>query len=417
LRLDPYAAYLIIGGTGGLGFATARWMIERGARQITLASRSGALDESLSAQAQQWREEKGIRVDVAACDVTEPQAVERLITDIQARGTPLKGVVHSAMQIDDGLLRNLDEARLTAVLAPKVAGAWNLHRATRHRALDFFIVYSSATTFLGNPGQGSYVAANSFLEALVAHRRAAGLPGTFMSWGPLDDVGFLARHAQTREALQARIGGLSITSEEALAALERVLVAGDAGEALVRLDWDVISHGMPAAQARRYAMLQTHGARATSRESGADLRAHLCALPHADAVGLAAETLQAQIARILHLSPDAIDPNKSVLDMGMDSLMGMELGMAVEEIFEVRLSVMAIAEGASVNALATQIVEMVVAARNGGETEGGAEAEEVAAMAARHALDDEARAMLKIGSADPVGAGNAALTPETEPVE
>ena len=69
--------------------------------------------------------------------------------------------------------------------APKVAGAWNLHRATRGLPLDLFVVYSSATTYLGNPGQSNYVAANAFLEALVEHRRAAGLPGTFMAWGPL----------------------------------------------------------------------------------------------------------------------------------------------------------------------------------------------------------------------------------------
>ena len=134
------------------------------------------------------------------------------------------------MSIDDGLVRNLDDARMAAVLAPKVAGAWNLHRATRALPLDLFVVYSSATTYLGNPGQSNYVAANTFLEALVEHRRAAGLPGTFMAWGPLEDVGFLARHADTREALQSRIGGASITSDEAMVALERTLVAGAAGE-------------------------------------------------------------------------------------------------------------------------------------------------------------------------------------------
>ena len=140
------------------------------------------------------------------------------------------------MVIDDGLVRNLDDARFAAVLAPKLAGAWNLHRATRDTKLDFFVVYSSATTFLGNPGQSSYVAANSFLEALIAQRRAAGLWGTYMAWGPLDDVGFLARNAETREALQARIGGLSITSAEALAALERAIAAG--GPALLELVCD-----------------------------------------------------------------------------------------------------------------------------------------------------------------------------------
>ncbi|TAM04816.1 MAG: SDR family NAD(P)-dependent oxidoreductase, partial [Paraburkholderia sp.] len=209
LTLDPRAAYLVVGGTGGLGFASARRLVERGARHLTLASRQGTLASGARDEAERWRTELGVQLDIARCDVTDAAALDALIASIAARGTPLKGVLHSAMHIDDALVRNLDDARFEAVLAPKVAGAWNLHRATRTLALDWFVVYSSATTFLGNPGQANYVAANAFLEALVAHRRAAALPGTYLAWGPIEDVGFLARHAQTREALQARIGGAS----------------------------------------------------------------------------------------------------------------------------------------------------------------------------------------------------------------
>lgn len=391
LRLDPQAAYLIVGGTGGLGFATARWMIERGARHLTLASRGGALGAAMQAEADRWRDALGAHVSVARCDVTDSAALESLIDEIERRGTPLKGVLHSAMRIDDGLLRNVDDARFAAVLEPKVAGAWNLHRATRRCALDFFVVYSSATTYLGNPGQGAYVAANGFLEALVAHRRAAGLPAMFMAWGPIEDVGFLARNADTREALQSRIGGASITSDEAMAALERALVQGSAGEAVVRLDWGAISRGMPAAHAHRYAALQTGGAAEASSEDRVLLE-QLRTLSAAEAVALVETALRGQIARILHMSPERVDAGRSVLDLGMDSLMGMELGMAVEETFGVKLSIMAIAEGATVHTLAERIVELL-------DTQGGNEnvaaADELAdALVARHGLGDEARATL-----------------------
>jgi NADPH:quinone reductase-like Zn-dependent oxidoreductase/acyl carrier protein len=393
--LDPQAAYLIVGGTGGLGYASARWMIARGARHLTLASRGGQLDATQQQELERLRVEQGAHVTVAACDVTDAAALERLVGSIEARGTPLKGVLHSAMHIDDGLLRNIDDARLLAVLEPKVAGAWNLHRATRRCALDFFVLYSSATTYLGNPGQGAYVAANTFLEALVAHRRAAALPATFMAWGPIEDVGFLARNSATREALQARIGGASITSDEAMTALERALAKGTTGEAVVRMDWAAIARGMPAARAHRYMSLQG-GATETASEDGALLE-QLRALPQAEAVGLVETALRGQIARILHMSPERVALDRSVLDLGMDSLMGMELGMAVQESLNVKLSIMAIAEGATVHTLAVRIVDMLDDSDSGGAQAASTGAsDEVAALVARHALDEnEARALLE----------------------
>jgi acyl transferase domain-containing protein/acyl carrier protein len=395
LRCDASGAYLVIGGTGGLGFATARWMVARGARHVTLASRSGTLNDAARAEVARWHEESGVQTHVVSCDVTNAAAVQALVAQIAARGTPLKGVLHSAMHIDDGLVRNLDDARFEAVLAPKLAGAWNLHRATLKCALDFFIVYSSATTALGNPGQSSYVAANSFLEALVETRRAAKLPGTFMAWGPLDDVGFLARNEKTREALQSRIGGASISSDEALVALERVLIAGTAGEAVVRLDWQALSRGMPAAGARRYAALRTRNANEPASDGSQPVRSRVAALPHAEALALVEETLRTQIARILHLAPEKVELERSVLDMGMDSLMGMELGLAVEEAFEVKLSVMAIAEGATVRTLAARIVELIEAYAESADSpleaqadaQNAAQAETAAALARKHAID------------------------------
>ncbi|MFX1766420.1 SDR family NAD(P)-dependent oxidoreductase [Paraburkholderia sp. A1RI-2L] len=385
---DPHASYLVIGGTGGFGFATARWMIERGARHVVLASRRAALDAAQDDAIARLAQSSGARIDVRQCDVSASAQVDALIAWIAARGMPLKGIVHSAMHIDDGLLRNLDDARIRAVLAPKVAGAWNLHRATLGASLDFFVLYSSATTYLGNPGQSSYVAANTFLEALVELRRARGLAGTAMAWGPLDDVGFLARNDNTRQALQGRIGGGSITSAEALAALDRVLIEDGAGEAFVRLDWQVIARGMPAASARRYRGLSRGVADDAALESGAQLRDQIRELDAHEAQTQVEAALQAQIARILHLSPEKILADASVLELGMDSLMGIELGMAVEESLGSKLSVMAIAEGATVSSLAARIVADI----KGADTApaGSDVAHQVNVLAARHALDSAA---------------------------
>ncbi len=389
LALDPRAAYLVAGGTGGLGFATARWLVARGARHVVLASRGGALSPELAAQAQQWNEALGATVTVASCDLTDAAAVAALVERIERAGTALKGVVHSAMTIADGLIANLDDERFGSVLAPKVAGAWNLHRATSGRTLDFFVVYSSATTFLGSPGQSSYVAANTFLESLVYQRRASGLPGCFMAWGPLEDVGFLARNAQTREALQVRIGGRSITSSEAMAALEHALLANRAGEAVLWLDWQAVARVMPAARSLRYVEMQGSDGQDAQRSAGASLDGEVRALPHAQALQLVIETMQAQIARILHLSAKKVDIDRSVVDLGMDSLMGMELGMAVEESFKVKLSVMLLADGATVRSLAQKIVESIrTGDAAGAEGEAPSEAQQqIEAMVARHALE------------------------------
>jgi NADP-dependent 3-hydroxy acid dehydrogenase YdfG/acyl carrier protein len=385
LQLDPRAAYLVAGGTSGLGFATAQWLAARGARQLVLVSRRGALADGLEPALLELNEQ-GVDVTIESCDITDAADVDALIARIARRGAPLKGVIHSAMVIDDGLVANLTDARFAQVLAPKVAGAWNLHRATSNAKLDFFVVYSSATTFLGNPGQASYVAANAFLESLVTLRRQCALPATFMAWGPLADVGFLARNDDTLEALQARIGASPITSDDAMTALERALVDDVAGEAVFRLDWNAISRVMPTAHAPRYSELPKQAGHDPRNASTSQLRGQIAELPPAASVRLVEETLQAQMARILHLPAEKIDVNCSVLELGLDSLMGMELGMAIEECFEVKLSVMTLAQGATVHSLAEKIVQAII----GDEPDGNAHADaqqQMAALAMRHAVD------------------------------
>jgi acyl transferase domain-containing protein/acyl carrier protein/short-subunit dehydrogenase len=383
LQFDANGAWLLVGGTGGLGFATARWLVAHGVRHLTLASRRGALDNEMHEDVAHWRDALGVDVHVAACDATRIEALEALVSSIDARGVPLRGVLHSAMHIDDGLVRNLDDERFSAVLAPKLAGAWNLHRATAQHALTHFIVYSSATTALGNPGQSSYVAANTYLEALINWRRASGLPGTCMAWGPIGDVGFLAENEKTSKALQSRIGGTSITSDEALEALGNALRHAEVGSAVVRLDWHALSRGMPAADARRYSAMRSSGGAEPNRLSERHLRDQVVALPRAEAAMLVVETLRAEIARILHLASERVDVDNSVLDMGMDSLMGMELGMAVEEVFGVKLSVMSITDGVTIRTLGERILDAL--------DDDGEDAATAGANVSSTALDDLAR--------------------------
>ncbi len=169
------ATYIVAGGLGGFGLATATWLVERGARHLALLGRRGADTPGVTPALQALRAH-GADVRAIACDITERADLARALAALRTTMPPVRGVLHTAMVLDDALLPNLDASRFAAVLAPKLDGAWNLHDLTMDDPLDLFVLYSSATTFLGNPGQANYVAANAALEALARHRRSHRQP-------------------------------------------------------------------------------------------------------------------------------------------------------------------------------------------------------------------------------------------------
>ena len=165
-------------------------------------------------------------------DATKPGDVDALFAEIGSDDIPLKGVIHSAMSLDDQLFASLDPARIEAVMKPKIAGAGLVDQATRKIDLDYFIMYSSVTTLFGNPGQAPYVAANAYLESLAASRREVDLPALTIGWGPISDIGYLAREEQTRDLLERRMGGGLLTSVDALASLDTFLASAATDSAI-----------------------------------------------------------------------------------------------------------------------------------------------------------------------------------------
>jgi NAD(P)-dependent dehydrogenase (short-subunit alcohol dehydrogenase family) len=203
LHLSGDACYLVTGGLSGFGLATARWLAAKGAGALVLLGRSGASTPEAK-EAVAGLQAAGVQVQVKKGDVSDAARMEEILAEIDRDLPPLKGIVHAAMVLDDALLTNLDGERLRKVLAPKILGAWHLHNLTKKLPLDLFVLYSSATTFLGNPGQGNYVAANMYLESLAAMRRAAGLPALCVSWGAISDVGYAGAAAADRCRQQCR---------------------------------------------------------------------------------------------------------------------------------------------------------------------------------------------------------------------
>nr|MBP6709060.1 SDR family NAD(P)-dependent oxidoreductase [Accumulibacter sp.] len=350
---------LVTGGLRGFGLRTAEWLASKGARHLILISRSGPEAEEARSAINQL-EQQGVEVYAAACDVTSREALAALLAETARTLPPLRGIVHAATVIDDGLVRNLDADRIRSVLAPKVLGARHLHELTRDQALDLFVLFSSATTVFGNPGQGNYVAANACLESLAEHRRALGLAATCVGWGPIDDVGFLARNAKIKEALQSRMGGSALNSAVALEALEGMLLTNRSGLAVLELDWNALSRLLPTAATPKFRELAWHAEDSDSQEDPSqDIQRLLAELPDDQLQSAFIEILRSEIGEILRVPPDKIDPNRSIYDMGLDSLMGVELVLALETRFGVRLPVMALSQSPTIAKLAERVIQQL----------------------------------------------------------
>jgi acyl carrier protein/NADP-dependent 3-hydroxy acid dehydrogenase YdfG len=229
--LSPDATYAIAGGLGALGMLVAGWLIDRGARHLVLLGRRGPAPE-VAARLTELRQRA--RIIVESVDLADPVRLAAALDRARATLPPLRGVIHAAAVLDDGALLELSRDRFAAVLAPKVLGAWNLHAATAGDPLEFFVLFSSAVSVLGSPGQASYTAANTFLDALAHHRRAASLPAVSINWGPWAEVGLAAetaRRAQAEDAVRAHLvkmidpaRGLELLAQILLAATPQITI-------------------------------------------------------------------------------------------------------------------------------------------------------------------------------------------------
>ncbi len=356
LSLSNQQAYLVTGGLSGFGLKTAFWLVEKGARHLILVGRYGAVTEEAQ-QALQLFKQQGVNVAALAVDITDPIAVEAMIRQVHA--VPLKGIIHAAAIYDDALMQNLTASRMAQVLAPKVQGAWNLHTSTLNTSLDFFVVYSSITTLFGNPGQANYVAANTYLESLIRHRRSAGLSGLFAAWGPISDVGYLARNESIKQRLTTKMGQQVLSADEALQRLEALLLKDIDGVAVGHLNINSMRRGLPTMRSPKFSMLGAEAEGDLSRESSEEIRLLLADKSVEEALTLVSHLLTHDIAKILRLPMEKIDKKASLLSIGMDSLVGAELGHAIEQRFAIQIPLLALSQGLSVQLIAERIISQI----------------------------------------------------------
>jgi acyl transferase domain-containing protein/NAD(P)-dependent dehydrogenase (short-subunit alcohol dehydrogenase family) len=345
-RIHPDASYLVTGGFGGFGLEVARWLASSGARHLVLVGRRGP-STPRAVQVVEELTQRGVAVRSVMADVSQEADVAAMLAEVRNSMPPLRGIFHTAAVLDDALLMNLDASRIASVMTPKALGAWMLHQHTRSMPLDLFVLFSSATTWMGNPGQGNYVAANAFLDGLAQHRRSEGLAATSVSWGAIGDVGMLASNAQASDHL-SRMGIYPIPVASATEALSHLLAWDPSLLAVMHIDWS------------RWRQVQPTGARAPrmtrllgdSTQSGqmpsADLRAVLEALSPESRLERITSAMAEVVGETLRMPVAKVDIRQPLSDMGIDSLVGVELQLTISSTVGIEISLLELMNAGSI---------------------------------------------------------------------
>ncbi|MEU6075147.1 type I polyketide synthase [Micromonospora sp. NPDC047074] len=325
----PAGTVLITGGTGALGARVAEWALGCGAEHVVLTSRRGEDAPGAADLARRLRETGG-RVTVAACDVADRQAVAALLAGLAERGDHVRAVVHAAGAAQQAPLAEIGPDELADVLRAKVDGAVHLDELLDGQPLDAFVVFSSIAGVWGSAGQAGYAAANAFLDGLVARRRAAGLPGTAVAWGPWAEAGMA--HGEAQEQLTRR-GLPAMAPERAVAALQRALDHDDASVVVADVRWERFAASFAALRPSPL-LAEIPEARTTEPDAPTDaatgaaaaLRDRLAAATPAERDRILLDLVRGTAATVLgHRTPAAIKPGRGFLDLGFDSLTAVEL--------------------------------------------------------------------------------------------
>lgn len=341
-------AYIVTGGLGGLGLVVARWLVDGGAARVVLTGRSEPSDSGTAAMAELRGRSEIVYV---AGDIAAAGVAERLVDAAESGGLHLRGVVHSAAVLDDGLVTALNSESLDRVWAPKAAGALRLHQATASKDLDWWVAFSSVASLFGSPGQGAYASANAWLDALVAWRRAAGLPATSINWGQWSEVG-IAR-TLTIDVLDP------ISPQEGIEAMESLVGQnlGQAGVARLRLDRAAAAFPEIAEIGYFANLVGELEAVDDSDWPGVDA---LRELEFAQAQELVLGRLRARVAAIMGYAGDAaVDPDQPLTELGMDSLMAVRIRNTVRGDFGVEPPVALLLQGATPKDLAGDLVRQL----------------------------------------------------------
>lgn len=352
-------SYIISGGLGALGIVTARWLSERGAGALVLLGRREP--QPAVAQAVAALREAGTRVEVVQVDVADRDALETELSAITAQLPPVAGVVHAAGVLSDGLVERLEWPRVWDAMSPKVAGGWNLHRWSTRHELDWFLCYASIASVIGSAGQSAYAAANAFLESLMHERRRLGLPGTAIHWGSWAGSGMAAAQPRVMRERMRRLGLRELSAPAALEAMDRVVSAGAAQAVVAAVSWAKYLRSVGAEAGTFLSPLDAaqhaHGVQRSGVRS-----AVLAVASPGERLELLTTFTRAQVATVVGLDAvHEIGPDTKFTELGIDSLLGVDLRNLLGQELGVTLSTIALSDHPTLRALVSYLDSLLPA--------------------------------------------------------
>ncbi len=355
LELDADASYLVTGGVGALGLQVAQYLATSGARHLLLTGRSGVSTDD-QRTALHALEDAGVKVNVVAADIGNADDVARVL----AMAPKLRGIVHAAGVLDDGMLMQQTADRFRAVASPKVDGAWHLHKQTLEQSLDFFVMFSSVASVIGSPGQSNYASANAFMDGLAYYRKQQGLPATAINWGPWADVGMAASEVVLRRLMHD--GWQPMTTNQGCDFIAHLLTARDLAQAAVipvewgtfvqripgAADWSTLKHLIPADGSSPLTASAAEAAAERVKAAGSHER-----------VDLVCSYLLERIAQTLRVPAADLDEFAALSALGIDSLTAVELRSWVQGDLAVELAVEQMFTTPSIRELAVAIDQLL----------------------------------------------------------
>ena len=338
--LQTSGTHVVTGAFGGFGMEVSKWLVEQGVRSLALFGRSGAASPEAREMLETFKA-RGVEVMADPLDVTDKSAVEAAFAKIAQTMQPVAGIMHAAMVLDDAIVANLDDDRFLRVLTPKVRGAENLDAVTQGLPLDYFVFFSSITVIAGNHGQGNYVAANAYMEGLARNRRLRGLPALAIAWGVISDVGVAAKNERARKQV------IKLTTKKGMSESDAMALVGmparDALELLGRALAESSGAADPSAliisssggrlrkefaAVLRSPTYQEFVSQADGDEANAiDLRALLMSEDIDSVRRKVTKIVVDRLGKVLHARPEDISRVRPMAELGLDSLMTLELAM------------------------------------------------------------------------------------------
>ena len=380
LQIHNDRTYLIAGGLGDLGLLTANWLVEKGAKYLILIGRS---KPSQYAQQQINKlEQENITVKVIQTDIADYNSLKQTLKSYNlpypsaspapsassaSRASPtssalppLAGVIHSAGVLDDGMLINMDSDRMKTVMNPKVFGAWNLHQLTKNVELDFFILFSSAASLLGSPGQTNHVVANTFLDTLAHYRQAQNLPALSLNWGAWSNIGAAAKRQVDRDMNLKGIGAIS--PQQGLEILEKLITSDNPQVGIIPINWSrFINAGYNLPLVEDFKSVKQNINSNIAPSITTNFITEIENIKPEQQLKYLTTFIQKEVGKVLGLSTEQ-SPNIShgFFDIGMDSLMAIELKNKLETSLQTTIPSTAIFEHSNIDRLANYIYSEIL---------------------------------------------------------